>query len=290
VPTNEIDVGIVTFATEHTIGPGELAAAAESRGFTSLWFAEHSHIPLSRLSAWQGGAELPRWYYETFDSIVAMASAAAATDALRVGTGVAVLVQRDPITFAKEIATLDVVSGGRVDVGVGGGWNLEEMADHGTDPATRWKLLRERVEALKAIWTMDQAEYHGELVDFGPMASFPKPRQKPHPPIHVGGRYPQGMRRAIRYGDGWMPIVGRGGPDPASLATEMRRAAADAGRDPSSLEFTAYGAPRDRSELARLQVAGADRVLFFVRPCSRDEVFTELDNIAGLAIGQLNQA
>ena len=165
--------------------PGALAAEAERRGFASLWFTDHSHIPLSRATPWPGGSELPRHYYELLDPLIAMTAAASATTSLRVGSGVALVVQRDPIQLAKEVATLDVLSGGRVDVGVGAGWNREEMENHGTDPDRRWRLLRERIEAMTAIWTMDAAEYHGELVDFDPIAAFPKPVQKPRPPIHV---------------------------------------------------------------------------------------------------------
>jgi probable F420-dependent oxidoreductase len=278
-----MQLGIVTFATEAALDPGELGRACEERGFGSLWFAEHSHIPLSRRSPWQGDGPLPRWYSEAFDPLLAMAAAASATERLRVGTGVALLVQRDPIQFAKEIATLDVLSDGRVDVGVGGGWNLEEMADHGTDPATRWKLLRERVEAVKAIWTTDPAEYHGDLVDFAPMVARPKPRQRPHPPIHVGGRFPEGLRRAVRYGDGWMPIVARGGPPVPELARALREAALAAGRDPASLELSAYAAPSDPAALEVYEDAGVARALFFLRPDGRDQALRDLDALAALS-------
>ncbi len=274
--------GICAFATEATLSPGELAVEVERRGFASLWFAEHSHIPLSRRTPWPGGGDLPRYYYEAMDPIVAMTAAAAATTTLRVGTGITLVVQRDPIQLAKEIASLDVISGGRVDVGVGAGWNIEEMEDHGTDPATRWKLMRERVEAMKAIWTMEAAEYHGELVDFGPMASFPKPVQRPHPPVLVGGDPPQGMRRAIRYGDGWMPIVGREDIDVAALAADLRRGAEAAGRDPATLEFIAFGAPEDEAALTRLRAGGVDRALFFIAPEGPDATRARLDALAAL--------
>jgi probable F420-dependent oxidoreductase len=276
-------LGICTFATEHTLSPGELAREVEARDFGSLWFAEHSHIPLPRRTPWPGGAELPRWYYEALDPLVAMTAAAAATTRLRVGTGIALVVQRDPIQLAKEIASLDVLSGGRVDVGVGAGWNLEEMADHGTDPARRFKLLRERVEAMKAIWTMEEAEYHGELVDFGPMVALPKPVQRPHPPVYVGGDAPQGLRRAVRYGDGWMPIVGRADVDPAALVADLRRAAEEAGRDPGSLELIAFGAPEDADLLRRYAEAGASRALFFLEPQPGEALHARLDELAALA-------
>jgi len=277
-----MELGVCTFATDWTLAPGELASELEARGLGSLWFAEHSHIPLPRRTPWPGGAELPRWYYEALDPLVAMTAAAAATTKLRVGTGIALVVQRDPIQLAKAIASLDVLSGGRVDVGVGAGWNLEEMADHGTDPARRFKLLRERVEAMKAIWTMDEPEYHGELVDFGPMVSLPKPLQRPHPPVYVGGDAPQGLRRAVRYGDGWMPIVGRDGLDAAALAADLRRAAEEAGRDPDGLELVAFGAPEDAATLERFRAGGVSRALFFLAPEPREEALARLDALGSL--------
>jgi probable F420-dependent oxidoreductase len=274
--------GVTTFATATTLSPSVLAKEAEQRGIASLWFAEHSHIPASRKSPWPGGAELPRWYYEAFDPIVAVAAAVSATTTLRVGTGVALIVQRDPIQFAKEVATLDVISDGRIDVGVSAGWNIEEMTDHGTDPARRWKLMRERVEAVKAIWTTDPSQYHGEMVDFGPMTSLPKPIQRPHPPVYIGGAYPQGMRRAVRYGDGWMPILGRGGPDVAELVTALRNHADDSGRDPSSVRFIAYGLPTDQSSVSQLREAGVDLAVFNVRPGAPAEMIAQLDKVAAI--------
>src|SRR4030081_1951329 len=179
--------GVTMFLTEYPLPVTDLARAAEDLGFESYWAPEHTHIPVDRRSPWPGGAELPREYSHSLDPFLALTAAATVTKQLRLGTGWCLVVERDPITTAKEVATLDHLSGGRVLFGVGGGWNLEEMANHGTDPATRWKLLRERVEAMKAIWTQDDAEYHGELVDFDPIWSWPKPVQKPHPPVIVGG-------------------------------------------------------------------------------------------------------
>ena len=275
-----MDSGLCAFMTADSLGPAQLAVEAEQRGFTSLWFTDHSHIPLARKSPWPGGSELPCHYYELFDPIVAMTTAAAASRTLRVGTGVALLVQRDPIQLAKQIATLDVLSRGRVDVGVGGGWNLEEMENHGTDPATRWKLLRERVEAMTAIWTQDAAEYHGELVDFDPLAAFPKPVQRPRPPIHIGGGYPHAMRRAIRYGDGWMPLYGRDRVDLSEMATQFRREAEASGRDASALELTVFGvSPSERLDFEALAASGVTRVLFTVLPASRDDTLRALDGL-----------
>src|SRR5919206_2840703 len=180
--------GVTMFTTRYSIGPAELARAVEERGFESLFVPEHTHIPVSRRSPWPGGADLPDEYRETLDPFLALTAAAAATERLLLGTGICLVVERDPITTAKEVATLDHLSGGRFLFGVGAGWNAEEMQNHGTDPSTRFGLMRERVEAMKAIWTQDEAAYHGKHVDFDAMWSWPKPAQKPHPPILVGGR------------------------------------------------------------------------------------------------------
>ena len=201
--------GATLFVTEYSIQPADLAVELEARGFESLWLPEHSHIPVSRRSPWPGGAELPKAYYDVYEPFTVLAAAAAVTRELRLATGICLLVQRDPIQTAKNVATLDRVSNGRAIFGVGAGWNAEQMANHGTDFGRRFKLMRERIEAMKAIWTEEQAEYHGEFVDFEPISAWPKPVQEPHPPIHVGGGFPGGARRAIRYGDGWMPIFGR---------------------------------------------------------------------------------
>jgi probable F420-dependent oxidoreductase len=231
------------------------------------------------LSAWPGGDSLPQAYYEALDPIVAMTAAAAATVKLRVGC-TALLVQRDPIQFAKEIASLDVLSHGRIEVGVAGGWNREEMRDHGTDPRTRWSLLRERVEAVRAIWTAAEPEYHGRFVDFGPMISNPKPVQTPHPRVHIGGAAPAALERVVAYGDGWVPLRGRGDDHfPEHVAT-LRRLAADAGREPMSLHVTVCNAPSDRATLDAYREAGVDAVLFSCIPSATLEA--RLDQIAGL--------
>ena len=268
------------FPTEASITPADLAVACEERGFESLWVAEHSHIPVSRKTPFPGGGDLPKMYYDVMDPFVCLASAATVTKRLKIATGVCLLVQRDPIQTAKQVVTLDRISNGRFLFGIGGGWNAEEMANHGTVFDRRFRLLRERVEAMKAIWTQDEAEYHGELVDFDPVFAWPKPVQKPHPPIHVGGAFPGGARRAIRYGDGWVPILG---PDVmASQIGEFRKLAREAGRDPASLEVSLYGFPVDASRLQRARDAGADRVVFFAPPFARDEALSWLDRAAGL--------
>ena len=268
------------FPTDASITPADLAVACEERGFESLWVAEHSHIPVSRKTPFPGGGDLPKMYYEVMDPFVCLASAATVTKRLKVATGICLLVQRDPIQTAKQVASLDRISNGRFLFGIGGGWNAEEMANHGTAFDHRFRLLRERVEAMKAIWTQEKAEYHGQLVDFDPVFAWPKPVQKPHPPIHVGGAFPGGARRAIRYGDGWVPILG---PDVmASQIAAFRRLAREAGRDPASLEVSLYGFLVDADRLHRARDAGADRVVFFAPPLARDEALSWLDRAAAL--------
>jgi probable F420-dependent oxidoreductase len=274
--------GVTIFPTDYSIHPAELGRAAEERGFESLWVAEHSHIPVSRKTPWPGGGELPKMYYDAMDPFVTLAMAGAVTQRLKLGTGICLVVQRDPIQTAKEVASLDVVTGGRFLFGVGGGWNEDEMQNHGTQLAGRWKVLRERIEAMKAIWTQTEASYHGEHVRFDPIYAWPKPVQKPHPPIHVGGAYPGGMRRAIRYGDGWIPIFGRG-EDPLALVPVFRKEAAAAGRDPDSLEVSAYGCPPQKDVVTRMRDAGVARAVFFVPSAKEDVVLPILDSQAELA-------
>jgi probable F420-dependent oxidoreductase len=200
-----MDFGIGYFPTHDAVGPGAIARLAEERGFASLFFAEHTHIPASRETPYTGGGELPRKYSHTYDLFVALTAAAAATSRLRVGSGICLVIERDPITTAKEVASLDHLSGGRFEFGIGAGWNREEMANHGTNPRTRMRLMRERVEAMKAIWTQDEASYHGEFVEFDRIWSWPKPLQRPHPPVLVGGAGPTVLERVLAFGDAWFP-------------------------------------------------------------------------------------
>src|SRR3978361_217337 len=200
-----MDFGVGYFPTHDGIGPGPLARMLEDRGQESLWFAEHTHIPASRESPWPGGSELPAKYWHCYDLFVALTAAAVATSRLRVGAGICLVIERDPIVTAKEVASIDHLSGGRVDFGVGAGWNREEMANHGTDPKRRFGLMRERVEAMKAIWTQEEASYHGEQVAFDRIWSWPKPAQRPHPPVMIGGNGPRVIDRVLRCGDAWMP-------------------------------------------------------------------------------------
>ena len=273
-------LGLMMFPTDYSIQPAELARAAEERGFESLWFPEHSHIPAKRVTPWPGGPELPKMYYDVYEPFVALAAAAAVTKSLKLGTGICLVVQRDPIQTAKNVATLDRVSNGRFLFGIGAGWNAEEIRNHGTDPKQRVPLMRERVLAMKQIWTEAKAEYHGRFVNFDPVMTWPKPVQKPHPPIHVGGGFPVGARRAIEYGDGWMPIHGR--DQIFDRLPEFRRMASEAGRDPASLEVSLFGAPAEPNVLGKARDAGVARAILGLPPESADKVLPVLDRTAAL--------
>ncbi len=277
-----MDFGALMFFTEHAISAVDFARALEERGFESVWAPEHSHIPTSRRSPWPGGGELPKVYSEAMDPFVSLTAAAVATSRLRLGTGVCLVQQRDPIQTAKLVASLDQVSNGRFLFGVGGGWNAEEMADHGTEFKTRFKLMRERIEAMKEIWTKPKAEYHGDMVDFPEMMAWPKPVQQPHPPILVGGAFPQAARRAIRYGDGWCPIGGRPGSSPTDVLAQFRQMAEAAGRDPQSLPVTLFGVAEDADRLARCRDQGVARVVVMLPSENRDKILPTLDRWAGL--------
>jgi len=273
-----MEYGITIFPTDYSIRPADLAIAAEERDFDSMWFAEHSHIPVSRKSPWPGGGDLPKMYYDTFDPFVALASAASVTTRIKLATGICLVVQRDPIHTAKEIASLDQLSNGRVLFGVGAGWNAEEMEDHGTDFSRRFKLMRERIEAMQVLWTQDEAEYHGEFVNFDATFAWPKPIQKPYPPIHVGGGFPGAAKRAIRYGNGWMPIFGR--DDITEYLPEFRKMAEEGGRDPASLEVSIFGCTPKPEALKKFRDAGITRCVFGLPPADRDKVIPLLDQYA----------
>src|ERR1051325_167201 len=221
------------FATDYAIRPDELARELEQRGFESVWFPEHTHIPANRRTPYPAGGDLPKEYWHSYDPFVALTAAAMATTKLRVATGICLIIERDPITTAKEVASLDMLSGGRCIFGIGGGWNAEEMANHGTDFKKRWRILRERVLAMKEIWTKDEAEFHGEFVNFDKVWSYPKPLQNPPPPILMGGYGPTTFDRVIEYCDGWLPIGMMSG-NLVEKITELKRHAAEAGRDPNS--------------------------------------------------------
>ncbi|MCP2339858.1 LLM class F420-dependent oxidoreductase [Actinomadura rupiterrae] len=268
--------GVSTFVTDDGIGPAALGRALEERGFDALFLAEHTHIPVKRETPWPGGAELPRRYYRTYDPFVALTAAAVVTERLTVATGIALIIQRDPIVLAKEVASLDHVSNGRAVLGVGAGWNREEMRNHGTDPRTRTRLLRERVLALKELWTKDEAEFHGEFVDFDPVFSYPKPVQDPHPPVLLGGSGPTTFDRVVEFGDGWMPIYGRGTEDLPNQIAELRERA---GR---RLPVTLFAVPPKPEAVAEIQAAGADRILFDLPTLPEDETLAALDKLAEL--------
>jgi probable F420-dependent oxidoreductase len=273
-------VGITIFPTDYSIGPAEVAREVEARGFESLWLPEHTHIPVELTSRWPGGPEIPKPYYDVYEPFISLAAAATVTSRIKLATGICLVVQRDPIQTAKDVATLDRLSNGRFLFGIGGGWNAAEMRDHGTDFATRFALMRERVLAMKAIWTQSTPEFHGEFVDFPPMRTWPKPVQMPHPPIHVGGAYPHAVRRAIDYADGWIPILGRG-PILEKIADVQRQVGA-AGRDPDAFEITLFGVPPDGDLLARARDAGVARCVLGLPSERADTVLPVLDRHAAV--------
>jgi probable F420-dependent oxidoreductase len=253
--------GASMFFTDYSMGSAELAVALEERGFDIVWAPEHSHIPTSRKSSFILGSELPKRYYDVMDPFVTLTAAAMATRTLKVGTGVCLVAQRDPIQTAKLVASIDQVSGGRFVFGVGNGWNEDEMENHGTAFATRHKRARENIEAMKEIWTKSEAEYHGEFVNFHPMMAWPKPAQKPYPSILVGGAFPYSARRAIRYGDGWMPQVTERSPAPLiELIPKFRQMCAEANRDPDKMDISIGGQSPDADLAKRYRDAGVNRV------------------------------
>jgi len=273
--------GLMIFATDYAIRPDELAQEAEERGFESLFFPEHTHMPTNRRTPWPGGGDLPKEYWHTHDPFVALAMAAAVTHRLKVGTGICLVIQRDTITLAKEVATLDFLSGGRFVFGIGGGWNVEEMANHGTDFRTRWKKLREQVAALKTIWTEDEPEFHGEFVNFDPIWSWPKPAQKPHPPILLGGHSKQVLQRVVDYCDGWMPLGVRGTAVIQQIE-QLRQLAEEKGRDPKTISISVYSVPADPAVIDAFRAAHVERVIFGLPPAGRDQVLPLLDRYAKL--------
>ncbi|MBO0710857.1 MAG: LLM class F420-dependent oxidoreductase [Acetobacteraceae bacterium] len=270
--------GGAMFFTDYSMTAPELARALEERGFESVWAPEHSHIPLSRKTPFPGGGELPKQYYDAMDPFVTLAAAAALTTSIKLGTGVCLVQQRDTIQTAKLVASIDQVSQGRFLFGIGGGWNQDEMENHGTVYATRFKRVRESIEAMKEIWTKPKAEYHGEFVNFDPMMAWPKPVQKPCPPIHVGGAFPHGARRAIRYGDGWIPVAGRG--DLTDVLPEFHKMAREAGRDPASLEITLFGLGEDLDAIKRFAGMGVARIVASLPAESSDKVLPIIDRWA----------
>jgi len=279
-----MNFGIAMFPTDYSISPSELGQAVEERGFESLWVPEHTHIPTSRKSPWPGGPNLPDVYRQTLDPFIALTAAAVATKRIKLATGICLVVERDPIHLAKNVASLDYISNGRFLFGIGGGWNAEEMANHGTAFKTRFALMRERIEAMKVIWTNDVAEHHCQYVNFDPLWAWPKPVQKPHPPILVGGEFPHGAKRAIAYGNGWMPIGGRG-LDALDILPRFRQLAAEAGRNPDEVPMSVFAASQDGERLKRYRDAGVDRAIFLLPTTRRDDALKTLDAAAAVARG-----
>jgi probable F420-dependent oxidoreductase len=272
-------VGVYIFATDYAIRIDELARQVEQRGFESLFVPEHTHIPTSRRTPWPGGGELPPEYWHTHDPFVALATAAAVTRTLKVGTGICLVTERDPIVTAKQVASLDFLSNGRFLFGIGAGWNVEEMANHGTEFKSRFRLLRERVLAMKEIWTKDEAEFHGEFVNFDPIWSYPKPVQKPHPPVLLGGESGYTLQRVVEFCDGWFPR-GRGNFDVAQGMADLRERAAKAGRDMKTISVSVFGAAPDAAMLERCAAAGVTRALLRLPSKDRETVLPLLDQYA----------
>jgi len=273
-----MEFGASMFFTDYSMRPEELAVELEQRGFGIIWAPEHSHIPVSRKTPFVLGGDLPKRYYDVMDPFVTLTAAAMVTKTLKIGTGVCLIAQRDPIQTAKLVASIDQVSGGRFVFGIGNGWNQDEMENHGTAFATRHKRARENIEAMKEIWTKSKAEYHGEFVNFDPMMTWPKPVQKPHPPILVGGAYPYSARRAVRYADGWMPQVTAGNPTPLiDLIPLFRQMCAEAGRDPDSMDISIGGQAPDVDLAQRYRDAGVRRMSTSLPSEKRDTILPMLD-------------
>jgi probable F420-dependent oxidoreductase len=289
------DFGVLMFPTDYAIAPHVLAAEAEARGFESVFFPEHTHIPSSRKTPWPGGAELPREYWHSHDPFVALTAAAAVTQSIKLATGICLITERDPIVMAKQVASLDMLSGGRVILGIGAGWNVEEMANHGVAYATRWKVTRERVLAMRQIWSQEAAEFHGEFVDFDPIWSYPKPRQAGGPPVLLGASSKWSWQRIAEYCDGWMPIhqdprrrAASGAIDYADGIRRTREAWRSAGRS-GAPDFSMFGVPPQQSRVNELIGLGFNRLVFGLPSADADTVIPLLDRLATLA-GEINAA
>jgi len=271
--------GITMFPTDYAIQPVALAQAAESRGFDSLFFPEHTHIPVSRATPFPGGGDLPKMYWHTHDPFVALGACAAATTDIRLGTGICLVIERDPITLAKEIASVDMISEGRFVLGIGAGWNREEMENHGANYRQRWAEVREKVLAMKAIWSEDEPEYHGEFVNFDPIWSYPKPVQAGGPPIWIGANSKWVFDRVAEYADGWMPIGGLG----SGNMEKMTEALQSRGRKIADLDLALFGAPTDADQLKGRIEQGFDELIFNLPAAPAEEILPQLDKLAELA-------
>ena len=284
-----IDFGLLIFSTDYAIAPDVLAKEAEAHGFESLFLPEHTHIPASRQSPWPGGDELPQEYWHTYDPFVALSMAAAVTEKLKLGTGISLITERDPILMAKQVASLDYLSKGRVVLGIGAGWNAEEMENHGTPFVHRWKILRERMLAMREIWTEEEAEYHGEFVDFDKIWAYPKPVQAGGPPVLLGASSKYVYKRIAEYGDGWFPIYqndkrkGANGPvDYAEGIGRTRDAWQEAGRS-GEPQFSIFGVGPDAEAVESLLEMGFDRIIFALPSAEPDVVLPMLENYAAIA-------
>ncbi len=273
--------GVSMFATDYAMSVVDLGRAAEELGFESFFLPEHTHIPVKRETPWSGGGELPREYSHTLDPFVALGAVAAVTGRIKLGTGVCLVIQRDPIALAKEVASLDLLSGGRFLFGVGVGWLREEIANHGTDPRTRARLFGERMRAMQTIWSSDEPAFHGRYVNFDPIWSWPKPVQQPHPPVLLGGDVPAAMERVIEYADEWMPHPDRGDRPLKDRIAEFWRLSESAGR--GRLPVTVFGSRADRKLVEEYQAAGASRCVFRLPPAGSDEVLPALKAAAAVA-------
>ncbi len=272
--------GVIAHCTEYTMRVDALARAAEERGFESLFLPEHTHIPVERRSPFPMGGELPQEYYHDSDPFISLMAAAMVTRNLRLGTGISLITEHDPIVLGKTVATLDMLSNGRVILGVGAGWNEEEMSNHGTPPKRRWKVLRERVEAMRLMWEQEKPEYHGEFVNFDPIHFYPKPIQKPLP-VLVGAHGYKGLRRVVRYANGWMPVEAAV-RDVKKEISNLRNLAEQNGRAPDSFDVTMTLARADPKSLDAHREAGVNRVLLSLPVGGADVVVPKLDALARL--------
>lgn len=277
--SSEPRFGVTIFPTDYAIQPAELARAVEERDLDSLFFPEHTHIPASRATPFPGGTELPRMYWHTHDPFVALGACAAVTSRIRLGTGICLVIERDPITLAKEVASLDLLSNGRLVLGIGAGWNREEMENHGADYGNRWKIVREKVLAMREIWANEAAEYHGQFVDFDPIWSYPKPVQPGGPPIWIGANSKWVFDRIADYADGWMPIGGIGSGNMERLSEAL----AARGRKIEDVDMALFGAPTDYDQLMGRIEQGFDELVFALPDADADTVLPLLDELAELA-------
>lgn len=273
--------GTMLYSTDYAMRPDEFALACEERGFESVWLPEHTHIPASRRTPFPGGGDLPQDYWHILDPFLALTAAAAVTKTIKLATGVCLITERDPIVLAKEVATLDLISNGRFIFGIGAGWNAEEMENHGTAFKERWKVLEERIEAMKACWTQDDSEYHGKYVDFDPIWSWPKPVQKPHPPIVMGAASSWGRERVARYCDGWVPLPMQMKNIDSEMA-DLNARLAQHGRKPGDIEISFFWAPEDADELKHYRDLGVHRAILGCPANSRDATLALLDKHAAL--------